>query len=68
MPALLMAMPYTAIQFTVLHKLKTLVSGSSKSGVFLSSAFLSNTNYPYLMLHCNFFQNRISESLSVYFL
>ncbi|KAI5650724.1 hypothetical protein M9H77_36729 [Catharanthus roseus] len=30
-PALLMAMPYTAIQFTVLHKLKTLVSGSSKS-------------------------------------
>ncbi|CAA0817486.1 Mitochondrial substrate carrier family protein [Striga hermonthica] len=30
-PALLMVMPYTAIQFTVLHKLKTLVSGSSKS-------------------------------------
>ncbi|KAL0348687.1 UNVERIFIED_CONTAM: Mitochondrial thiamine diphosphate carrier 2 [Sesamum angustifolium] len=31
-PALLMVMPYTAIQFTVLHKLKTLASGSSKSG------------------------------------
>lgn len=30
-PALLMVMPYTAIQFGVLHKLKTLVSGSSKS-------------------------------------
>lgn len=30
-PALLMVMPYTAIQFTVLHKLKTLASGSSKT-------------------------------------
>ncbi|KAH0461171.1 hypothetical protein IEQ34_008746 [Dendrobium chrysotoxum] len=30
-PALLMYMPYTAIQFTVLHKLKTLASGSSKT-------------------------------------
>ncbi|KAG8372956.1 hypothetical protein BUALT_Bualt12G0121000 [Buddleja alternifolia] len=30
-PALLMVMPYTAIQFTVLHKFKTLASGSSKS-------------------------------------
>lgn len=30
-PALLMVMPYTAIQFTVLHYLKTLASGSSKS-------------------------------------
>ncbi|KAL1543055.1 mitochondrial thiamine diphosphate carrier 2-like [Salvia divinorum] len=30
-PALLMVMPYTAIQFTVLHKLKSFVSGSSKS-------------------------------------
>ncbi|XP_050218770.1 mitochondrial thiamine diphosphate carrier 2-like [Mercurialis annua] len=30
-PALLMVMPYTAIQFTVLHRLKTLASGSSKS-------------------------------------
>ncbi|XP_014505519.1 mitochondrial thiamine diphosphate carrier 2 [Vigna radiata var. radiata] len=30
-PALLMVMPYTAIQFTVLHKLKTFVSGSSKT-------------------------------------
>ncbi|KAL1548442.1 mitochondrial thiamine diphosphate carrier 2-like isoform X1 [Salvia divinorum] len=30
-PALLMWMPYTAIQFTVLHKLKSFVSGSSKS-------------------------------------
>ncbi|XP_075516312.1 mitochondrial thiamine diphosphate carrier 2-like isoform X2 [Primulina tabacum] len=30
-PALLMVMPYTAIQFAVLHKVKTLVSGSSKS-------------------------------------
>ncbi|XVE65630.1 hypothetical protein DITRI_Ditri08aG0015600 [Diplodiscus trichospermus] len=31
-PALLMVMPYTAIQFTVLHKLKTFVSGSPKTG------------------------------------
>ncbi|KAL2534630.1 Mitochondrial substrate carrier family protein [Abeliophyllum distichum] len=30
-PALLMVMPYTAIQFTVLHKLKTMAAGSSKS-------------------------------------
>ncbi|GMY27712.1 mitochondrial thiamine diphosphate carrier 2-like [Fagus crenata] len=30
-PALLMVMPYTAIQFTVLRKLKTFASGSSKS-------------------------------------
>ncbi|RAL48226.1 unnamed protein product [Cuscuta campestris] len=30
-PALLMVMPYTAIQFSVLHKLKTIASGSSKS-------------------------------------
>lgn len=30
-PALLMVMPYTAIQFAVLHKFKTLVSGSSKT-------------------------------------
>ncbi|KAK7329424.1 hypothetical protein VNO77_23591 [Canavalia gladiata] len=30
-PALLMVMPYTAIQFTVLHKLKSFASGSSKT-------------------------------------
>ncbi|KAL2339046.1 hypothetical protein Fmac_013492 [Flemingia macrophylla] len=30
-PALLMVMPYTAIQFTVLHKLKTFASGSSRT-------------------------------------
>ncbi|MED6159971.1 hypothetical protein PIB30_047130 [Stylosanthes scabra] len=30
-PALLMVMPYTSIQFTVLHKFKSLASGSSKS-------------------------------------
>ncbi|XAR57098.1 hypothetical protein NMG60_11025121 [Bertholletia excelsa] len=30
-PALLMVMPYTAIQFTVLHKLKTIAAGSSKT-------------------------------------
>ncbi|ONK54927.1 uncharacterized protein A4U43_UnF9600 [Asparagus officinalis] len=30
-PALLMYMPYTAIQFTVLHKLKTFAAGSSKA-------------------------------------
>ncbi|KMZ60608.1 Mitochondrial carrier protein-like [Zostera marina] len=33
-PALLMVMPYTAIQFTVLHRLKTLAAGSSKSDNF----------------------------------
>jgi hypothetical protein len=32
-PALLLYMPYTAIQFTVLHKLKTFASGSSKAGM-----------------------------------
>uniref|UniRef100_A0A0A0KFI5 Mitochondrial carrier protein n=1 Tax=Cucumis sativus TaxID=3659 RepID=A0A0A0KFI5_CUCSA len=30
-PALLMVMPYTAIQFTVLHRLKTYAAGSSKT-------------------------------------
>ncbi|CAO2839238.1 unnamed protein product [Amaranthus hypochondriacus] len=30
-PALLMVMPYASIQFTVLHKLKTYMSGSSKT-------------------------------------
>ncbi|KAJ6769454.1 SOLUTE CARRIER FAMILY 25 [Salix koriyanagi] len=30
-PALLMVMPYTAIQFAVLHKLKTFAAGSSKA-------------------------------------
>ncbi|KAL9390502.1 hypothetical protein Peur_019107 [Populus x canadensis] len=30
-PALLMVMPYTAIQFAVLHKLKTFAAGSSKT-------------------------------------
>ncbi|XP_074311856.1 mitochondrial thiamine diphosphate carrier 2-like [Silene latifolia] len=30
-PALLMVMPYTSIQFTVLHKIKTYMSGSSKA-------------------------------------
>ncbi|KAL4576261.1 hypothetical protein LXL04_012352 [Taraxacum kok-saghyz] len=33
-PALLMVMPYTAIQFMVLHKVKTFASGSSKSGQY----------------------------------
>ncbi|WZZ74496.1 hypothetical protein YC2023_085866 [Brassica napus] len=32
-PALLMVMPYTSIQFTVLHKLKSFASGSTKTGV-----------------------------------
>lgn len=36
-PALLMVMPYTSIQFTVLHKFKTYMSGSSKAGLFASS-------------------------------
>lgn len=41
-PALLMVMPYTAIQFTVLHKLKSFVSGSSKSEDHLNiSLYLS---------------------------
>lgn len=31
-PALLMVMPYTAIQFTVLNRLKTYAAGSSKTG------------------------------------
>lgn len=32
-PALLMVMPYTAIQFTVLQQLKTFAAGSSKTGL-----------------------------------
>ncbi|GJS36089.1 mitochondrial thiamine diphosphate carrier 2-like protein isoform X2 [Tanacetum coccineum] len=32
-PALLMVMPYTAIQFMVLHKVKTFASGSSKADI-----------------------------------
>lgn len=32
-----MVMPYTAIQFTVLHKLKSFVSGSSKTGLNISA-------------------------------
>ncbi|KAL8105318.1 mitochondrial thiamine diphosphate carrier 2-like [Apium graveolens] len=41
-PALLMVMPYTAIQFTVLHKLKSLAAGSSKSEYFIHlSPYLS---------------------------
>ncbi|KAK8494016.1 hypothetical protein V6N13_022971 [Hibiscus sabdariffa] len=41
-PALLMVMPYTAIQFAVLHKLKTIVSGSSKTAEHLNlSPYLS---------------------------
>lgn len=34
-PALLMVMPYTSIQFTVLHKLKSFASGSTKTGNIL---------------------------------
>ena len=34
-PALLMVMPYTAIQFMVLQKLKTFVAGSSRGGLLL---------------------------------
>ncbi|XVE82129.1 hypothetical protein DITRI_Ditri15bG0122100 [Diplodiscus trichospermus] len=41
-PALLMVMPYTAIQFAVLHKFKTFASGSSKSADHLNiSPYLS---------------------------
>ncbi|KAL3626508.1 hypothetical protein CASFOL_030057 [Castilleja foliolosa] len=41
-PALLMVMPYTAIQFMVLHKLKSFASGSSKSGDHINiSPYLS---------------------------
>ncbi|KAE8714201.1 putative Soybean protein regulated by cold-2 [Hibiscus syriacus] len=41
-PALLMVMPYTAIQFAVLHKLKTFASGSSNSADHLNiSPYLS---------------------------
>ncbi|KAK7303803.1 hypothetical protein RJT34_14720 [Clitoria ternatea] len=41
-PALLMYMPYTAIQFTVLHMLKTFASGSSKTGNHINlSPYLS---------------------------
>ncbi|CAM8924330.1 unnamed protein product [Rhodiola kirilowii] len=41
-PALLMVMPYTAIQFTVLHKFKTFAAGSSKAEDHISlSPYLS---------------------------
>jgi len=39
-PALLMVMPYTAIQFTVLHKLKTFAAGSSKTGILFCISIL----------------------------
>ncbi|PWA84728.1 substrate carrier family protein [Artemisia annua] len=39
-PALLMVMPYTAIQFMVLHKVKTFASGSSKAGLELAKLVL----------------------------
>jgi hypothetical protein len=31
-----MVMPYTAIQFAVLHKLKTFAAGSSKTGIIIN--------------------------------
>lgn len=34
-PALMLYMPYAAIQFTVLHYLKTLAAGSSKQGLII---------------------------------
>ncbi|CAL5410923.1 unnamed protein product [Camellia sinensis] len=41
-PTLLMVMPYTAIQFTVLHKLKTFAAGSSKTEDYIHlSPYLS---------------------------
>ncbi|KAJ0915060.1 putative mitochondrial carrier domain protein [Helianthus annuus] len=40
-PALLMVMPYTAIQFMVLHQVKTFASGSSKSDHIQLSPYLS---------------------------
>ncbi|OMO53684.1 Endoplasmic reticulum-adenine nucleotide transporter [Corchorus capsularis] len=41
-PALLMVMPYTAIQFAVLHKLKSFASGSSKTADHINiSPYLS---------------------------
>ncbi|KAK6913780.1 Mitochondrial substrate/solute carrier [Dillenia turbinata] len=41
-PALLMVMPYNAIQFTVLHKLKTLAAGSSRTADHINlSPYLS---------------------------
>ncbi|KAF3341364.1 mitochondrial thiamine pyrophosphate carrier-like isoform X3 [Carex littledalei] len=36
-PGLLLYMPYTAIQFTVLHKFKTFASGSSKAAGLATS-------------------------------
>ncbi|KAG6428151.1 hypothetical protein SASPL_112400 [Salvia splendens] len=45
-PALLMVMPYTAIQFTVLHKLKSFVSASSNSELLCTcdDKFLCNVD------------------------
>lgn len=39
-PALLMVMPYTAIQFAVLQKVKTFASGSSKTGILSTDQLL----------------------------
>jgi len=35
-PALLMVVPYTSIQFAVLHKVKSFAAGSSKAGTSLT--------------------------------
>lgn len=40
-PALMLYMPYTAIQFTVLHALKTFASGSSKTGIDIFKLFFN---------------------------
>lgn len=49
-----MVMPYTAIQFTVLHKLKSLAAGSSKSGLLFFSRTDSSFGIFILITYCSF--------------
>lgn len=52
-----MVMPYGAIQFTVLHKVKTFAAGSSKTGISKAEQFLSNRRVFYLFGKCFPMQN-----------
>ncbi len=49
-PALLLVMPYTAIQFVVIEKFKTLASGSPREGLHLSPVQSSNKASKFLLI------------------
>jgi hypothetical protein len=49
-PALLLVMPYTAIQFVVIEKFKTLASGSPREGLHLSPVQSSSKASKFLLI------------------